>query len=320
VLPRALLLVIVACIAAAGWLATYALWNYRRAAAEIGLLEVRRFEAPTLVALGTGGPYENPARRGPALALGVDTRVVLVDAGRGVTAALRTAGIPITQAESVYLTSLLPENTLGLDDLLVTGWRSGRTQPLGLVGPAGTAALASSIESAQARGIGALAESLGIARQGAAFSVREIANQTRLEMGPINLEATPLEGGPLSALVYRFAAQGRTLVVGSVGFGAETLAETARQADMLVHGAVFLGSLEAAIEAGVEDAERLRREAALELSLAQVARVAERAGVSTLVLVRLRPPPLFDFQFERIVGESFSGRVVIADDGDEFTP
>ena len=40
------------------------------------------------------------------------------------------------------LSSLLPENTVGLDDLLLTGWLDGREAPLRVVGPAGTAEFA----------------------------------------------------------------------------------------------------------------------------------------------------------------------------------
>ena len=42
--------------------------------------------------------------------------------------------------------------------------------------------------------------------------------------------------------------------------------------------------------------------------------------METLVLVRLRPPPVYDVQITGLVDDDFSGRIVIADDGDEITP
>jgi ribonuclease BN (tRNA processing enzyme) len=48
--------------------------------------------------------------------------------------------------------------------------------------------------------------------------------------------------------------------------------------------------------------------------------LARRAGVETLVLVRLRPPPVYDIQLTSLIDDEFPGRIVIADDGDEITP
>jgi ribonuclease BN (tRNA processing enzyme) len=51
-----------------------------------------------------------------------------------------------------------------------------------------------------------------------------------------------------------------------------------------------------------------------------VGALAARAGVGTLVLVRLRPPPVYDLQITSLVDDSFDGRIEIPDDGDEITP
>ena len=67
--------------------------------------------------------------------------------------------------------------------------------------------------------------------------------------------------------------------------------------------------------------EQLERPAckSLQLSLRELAQVAQRAHALRLVLVRLRPPPLFDFQFDQVVGEHYDGSVVVGHDGDELT-
>ena len=66
--------------------------------------------------------------------------------------------------------------------------------------------------------------------------------------------------------------------------------------------------------------ERLRREAAFHTGIDEVGGLARRAGVETLVLVRLRPPPVYDIQLTSVIADEFPGRIVIADDGDEITP
>ena len=111
------------------------------------------------------------------------------------------------------------------------------------------------------------------------------------------------------------------MVLASVGFAPESLAALASGADLLVHEAVYGASLEATLEeTGAERAEILRREAELHPRLETIGELAREIGVETLVLTRLRPPPVYGFQYRSIVRENFSGRVVIADDGDEITP
>jgi ribonuclease BN (tRNA processing enzyme) len=135
------------------------------------------------------------------------------------------------------------------------------------------------------------------------------------------VRAGALPGGPLPALAWRFEADARVAVVAPTGWAPDALAEFARGAALLVHEAAAIPDPELAREIGLDvSPERLRREGALHTSLEGAGRLAQRAGVETLVLVRLRPPPIYDFQVTRVVGQHFDGRVLIADDGDELAP
>ncbi len=317
-LPRVLLLGFVAAIAVGGWIATCVLWRYQGAMREIGVLETRRFGAPTLVVLGSGGAYENPARGGPALAVGVSEHVVLVDAGRGVAEGLRRARIPVSQPDAVLLSSLLPENAVGLDDLAAARFRDRRARPLRVIGPPGTRALVRALSEAHAGAIAALAAELGLPREGAALEAEEVAGEWTGRAGDLALRAAALDGGPVPALAWRLDAAGRSVAVASTAFASERTATLAEGVSALVAGVVFSGAVKAALEAGVPDADRIRREAALLPSLDDAARLASRAGTGRLVLVRLQPPPLFHFQFERAAGEVYAGEVVVAEDGDEI--
>ena len=156
------------------WYVTCQLWNYRQVAAGVAWLDTRSFEDITAVTIGTGSAYENPQRLGPSTAIALGDTVVLVDAGRGVSEALRVSEIPLRQPQAVYLTSLLPENTVGLDDLLLTGWLQPRETPLRIVGPPGTEALTQGLLEAHGIGREYLASSLGLSPQGAVFAVEEI--------------------------------------------------------------------------------------------------------------------------------------------------
>jgi ribonuclease BN (tRNA processing enzyme) len=308
--------VVIAC-----WALTCAAWRFDEVAAGVLPLEPREFPRLTLLTLGTGGAYENPARGGPATAVAFGERVLLVDAGRGVAESLRAAKLPVAQPDTLLLTHLLPENTVGLDDLLLTGWLEGRAAPLRVIGPPGTRALVDGLAAAHAGAIAALGSALGLPRAGASATALEIEDGWAETLGALSVRAAALPGGPLDARAYRFEAEGRSIVVSGTGWAPEALAGFARGASVLVHEAAFVPTPEVARELGIEaQAERLQREGALHTPLADVGALAARAGVGMLVLVRLRPPPVYDLQITSLVDDSFDGRILIADDGDEITP
>ena len=113
--------------------------------------------------------------------------------------------------------------------------------------------------------------------------------------------------------------RGKASVVAVGGsWDGDALVEAAQGAGLLVHEAHFDESVELAIEAGASDPERLRREAGWRTPLAEAGRRARRAGVRNLALVRLRPPPLFDFQAAQPAAEAYSGKIVVPQDGDEI--
>ena len=314
-------LLVVLGVAMASWSLTCAAWQFDKVAAGVMPLDPRDFPRFTLVTLGTGGAYENPERRGPSTAVCLGQSILLVDAGRGIAESLRAAKIPTRQPETVLLTNLLPENTMGLDDLLLTGWLDGRSEPLRLVGPAGTRELAEALEASTRRGVAAQAEALGLDPAGARYEVLEIDDGWTEPRGDLDVRASALPGGPLPALAYRFDWRGRSAVVSGTGWAPDALVGFAQGASLLVHEAVFIPTPEIAEEIGLDmDPERLRGEAALHTSIEDVGDLATRSGVDTLVLVRLRPPPVYAIQLTRPIGQTFDGRIRIAADGDEFTP
>jgi len=299
----------------ASWSATCAAWRFDEVAAGVRPQDPRNFPNLTAVIVGTGGAYENPARRGPATAIAHGRDVILVDAGRSVADALRAAELPVYQPDVILLTSLLPENTVGLDDLLFASWLSERQTPLRLVGPPGTKALARHLHLAHSAGLQSMASGLGIPAV-SEFEVEEIAGGWTGALGEISIRAGDMPGGPTPGLAYRFEAGRRSVVVGGPGWAPDTLAEFARDADLLIAEAVSVPSPEVAAELGIEDTTRLEHEARLHTPVEDIGEVARRANAQSLALIRLRPPPVFDLQITGIVGDDYDGRVIIAKDGD----
>lgn len=317
---RGLLFVILLVAVIAIWVLTCVSERFERVASGVRALEPKSFETLTVTTAGTGGTFENHRRLGPAIAVGRGETLALVDAGRAVAEALRKAEIPASQPRAVLLTSLQPENTVGLDDLWLTGWLGRPDAPLRVYGPEGTRALVDGLREAHAEGAERLRALWSLSEAGGRIEVRELEDGARLEIGPLRVRAAALPGGPAPALAYRFEADGRSAVVAAAGWGEEALVALAEGAGLLVQEALYGASVEAAREAGAERPAVIEREAEHHPTLAEAASLAERAGVRTLVLTRLRPPPVFDFRYTWVTEEHFDGGVVIADDGDAFRP
>jgi ribonuclease BN (tRNA processing enzyme) len=94
-----------------------------------------------------------------------------------------------------------------------------------------------------------------------------------------------------------------------------------RAGHLLVHEAAYIPPPEIAKQMEFdEDPELLLRAAREHTAIDGVGALAQRAGVETLVLVRMRPPPVYDRQITSVVDDDFDGRIVIAEDGDEIIP
>jgi len=306
---------------AVAWLAAFVLWRAAELGEQVAPLEPRTFDTLTLITVGTGSDRENPARLGPVNAIAWSDRIVLVDAGRGVAEALRHAHIPVPQPHRVYLTNLLPENTVGLDDLLATGWLQDRDVPLEIVGPRGTADLVDHLLAAQRSGLDGLAHALPLPREGRKIQATEVDDGFSEEIDGVTIRAGAVHGGPVPARAWRFERGRRAIMVSATGWARDDLIAFAQGADLLVHDAVYVPPTEAIEDAGVlVDADRLDAERAIHTSIESVGALAEAAGVDGLVLTRLRPPPFVEARFRSIVGEQFGGDVYIPQDGDEIEP
>lgn len=315
-----LILALIAAVSVS-WLAAFVLYDAADLMAQVGPLEEREFDSLTLVTAGTGSDYENPERLGPIMALGWGKHVVVVDAGRGATAALRKSSIPVAQPELILFTNLLPHNTVGLADLVYTGWLENREQGIRVLGPPGTRAFVEKLQSAYREGAEALGRSLALSGSGDSIQVEEVSDGYEEELDGVTIRAASLTGGPLPALAWRFERGRRTVVISGTGWGDDQLVEFARGADLLVHESVFVPPPSDVEEFGVlADPERLRREADLHSAIQEVGKLATRAGARGLVLVRMRPPPFFDGQIEAVVGEDYDGRVYLPEDGESIRP
>jgi ribonuclease BN (tRNA processing enzyme) len=314
---RAAVLAGLVVVLVAMWGLSYASKRLEHVASGIAALAPRKFEALTFVAVGTGGTFENHLRLGPCAAVGLGETIVAVDAGRGTAQALRQAQIPVEQPV-LLLTSVLPESTLGLDDWIWGATLAGASS-VRVLGPKGTRALVAGLVAAHATGARAQAAAFGVpAAPG--LDVVEAEDGFTAEIAPLTVRAFLQRGGPVPTLAWRIEGGGKSVTVSAAGFDADALVAAARDASLWVHEAVQGASLDQAVAADLPGAAALATEGALHTRLEDVGALASRAGAKRLALVRLRPPPVWAFQYERLVASTYRGIVAIPEDAEAITP
>jgi ribonuclease BN (tRNA processing enzyme) len=119
------------------------------------------------------------------------------------------------------------------------------------------------------------------------------------------------------AFGYRFDASDRSIVISGDTAPSENLIELARGADVLVHDAFYPAAIDRLV-AGVANASTLKQSILSHHTSAEDAgRVAQAAGVKTLVLSHLVPPedPLVtDQMWIDAASAHFDGKIVVGKD------
>ena len=139
-----------------------------------------------------------------------------------------------------------------------------------------------------------------------------------MENADVRVTAARVRHPPIAhAYALRFDAKDRSIVIsGDTAYSPE-LAVLAHGADVLVHEVMYLPALDALLKRN-PDAKRLREHLLASHTLPEdVGKVAEEAGVKTVVLSHFVPgddPSITDEQWAAGVRSKFRGRVVVGKD------
>lgn len=196
-----------------------------------------------VVMLGTGNPNADPDRSGPAVAVIVDDRPYIVDAGPGIVrraASAVRAGQRALAAEGleiVFLTHLHSDHTVGLPDLIFTPWVLERAAPLRVFGPPGVKAMTDHI-------LAAWGEDIRVRIKG-----REHANRTGYKVraavvrpgvvykdDKVTVKAFAVPHGDWThAFGYRFETPDRVIVISGDTRASHAVVDACNGCDLLVH-------------------------------------------------------------------------------------
>src|SRR5258708_18599245 len=201
-----------------------------------------------VVLLGTGNPFPDPDRSGPATAIVVNGSAYLVDFGPGVVrrakAAMFDKGIPALEPTNLtiaFATHLHSDHTVGYPDLIFTPWVMGRKAPLEVYGPKGIKAMTDHILAAWQADIEerVSTETWQPRNYADAYkvNVHEISPGVIYKDANVAVTAFPTKHGFPETYGYRFDTADRSIVISGDTTYSQAIIDACHGCDGLIHEA-----------------------------------------------------------------------------------
>ena len=203
--------------------------------------------------LGTGCPPAVMNRFGPSTLVEAGNQKFLFDAGRGALQRLTQLAVRWQDVQGVFLTHLHSDHVVGFPDLLLTGWLivPGRSVPLQVWGPHGTAAMMSHLQQAFEYDVQIRTANDGASPEGVALVVKEISDGVVYDKGGVKVTAFEVDHALVKpAFGYRIDYSGRSIVLSGDTRVSQNLIRHAQNVDVLVHEVFAPATLQ---RAGVPD-------------------------------------------------------------------
>jgi ribonuclease BN (tRNA processing enzyme) len=273
-----------------------------------------------LILLGTGGgPTPKKSVSASAQVIIVNDTAYIVDCGDGVARQLVAAEVQLRNVKHVFITHHHSDHNADYGNLLLLSWASGLTTNVDTWGPPPLAKMTELFLAMNAYDI-----DIRIRDEGRVPLAPLIHAHELTQGGPVlqdeNVKVTStLVDHPLvaPAFAYRFDGPDRSVVISGDTARSDNLVKLARGADVLVHEALWLPAIDRII-ARDPNASRLKEHLlASHTTVEDCGRVAQAAGVKTLVLSHLVPggdATITDEMWISAARQHFQGRIVVGKD------
>jgi ribonuclease BN (tRNA processing enzyme) len=273
-----------------------------------------------LILLGTGGgPRPRKASSAPAQIILVNDTAYVVDCGDGVARQLVFAGVPLPRLRHIFLTHHHSDHNADYGNLVLLAWAAGLRTRVDAWGPPPLEQMTKQFFEMNAYDIATRITDEGRVPLVPLVHVHELS-----QGGPVmqdeNVKVTAaLVHHPpvIPAFGYRFDARNRSIVISGDTAPSDNLIKLAQGADVLVHDALYAPAVDRLV-AGVSNATSLKQSITSHHTSAEDAgRVAQAAGVKTLVLSHLVPaddPSVTDQMWIDAARTHFRGRVIVGKD------
>ncbi|MEL6167462.1 MAG: MBL fold metallo-hydrolase [Pseudomonadota bacterium] len=268
-----------------------------------------------------GGPAIRPGSNMPtSILLQLAGKIILVDAGLGVSRAVCDQGIALPEIDEIFVTHLHSDHYLELGPLIHTAWVSGRSAPLVVHGPTRLANYWSAFLQSMADDISLRIEDEGRVDLAELVSCQTLQDGQTIRLDDVTVHVMRNEHPPIEdTFALRFEWGERVVVLsGDTAFMPEMI-EFARDADLLVHEAMLVDGVDVVMGRQTNGDERLKHHILRSHTAAEnVGRIASEANVKQLALNHFVPdgfPEFTDEHWETAVRKTWSGPLVLGRDG-----
>ncbi len=277
-----------------------------------------------LILLGTaGGPRPRKSRSAPAQVIIANGTPYVVDCGDGVARQLVLAGVPLATLRHIFITHHHSDHNGDYGNLLSLAWVAGLRTRVDTWGPPPLARMTDLFFEMNAADIATRVADERRVPPAPLVQVHELSEPgVVMQDENVTVTAALVHHPPVApAFGYRFDAADRSIVFSGDTTRSDALVRLARGADILVHEALYPEAIDRLV-AGVDNAPDLKRSILSHHTSAEEAgRVAQAAGVGTLVLSHLVPaedPTITDSMWITAARRWFRGRIVVGRDLQEL--
>ena len=273
-----------------------------------------------LILLGTGGgPRPRKTNSASAQVIVRHDRAYVIDCGDGVARQLVLADVALPTLRHIFITHHHSDHNADYGTLLQLAWAAGLATRVDTWGPPPLEAITKSFFEMSATDINARIADEGRVPLAPLVHAHELKNGGEVMRDEhVTVTAAVVKHPPMvPSFGYRFDARDRSIVISGDTAPSENLIALARGAEVLVHSAAYMPAVDRLI-ARVPNATNLKRTIiAGQTSVEDAGRVAQAAGVKTLVLSHLIPPDddsVTDEMWIDAARTTFRGAIVVARD------
>jgi len=268
-----------------------------KTAAEQAHAALKDAKGTRLVLLGTGaGPAPGRSRHMTSHMILSNGAAYVVDCGLGVTDQFAFTGIPFSAVRSIFITHHHPDHNSEYASFLLIGWVQGLPLSVHAFGPPPLKQMTEDILRAYKTTIDFWAADFKM-KPLEAINVREVSSAGVVKQDDIvKVSATIVPHPPVTpALGYRFDFKDRSIAFSGDTGPSDALVALAKGVDVLVHEAMYVPAIEQYVKdeiahgRPVKEADFIAHMKADHTPVEDVGRIAQKAGVKTLVLSHLTP-------------------------------
>ncbi len=250
-----------------------------------------------LVVLGTAaGPVPGRPRKMTSHVMLSNGAAYVLDCGLGVTDRFAETGISFHALKSIFITHHHADHNIEYGPLLIVGWIQGMPLDVRAYGPPPLKQMTDDFLRAYKTTVDFWAEDLEM-KPLAAVAVQEVAaDGPVMQDDNVKVTAAIVQHPPVKpALAYRFDFKDRSIAFSGDTAPSEAVARLAKGADVLVHETMYVPALEKYIRAAIAKGRPVKFEPFMahmhadHTPVEDVGRIAQEAGVKTLVLSHLTP-------------------------------